>query len=321
MTGLRTDYPEVVTVARDPVDPATIRTFCEAIGDTNPIYLDDRVAREHGHPGQVVPPTLLHSWTMPALGLRGNGAVAPDGDALAHTTIVEVVREDLIAAGYTAVVATNYEQEYERYLTVGDLVTEVSSLETISERKQTALGRGRFVTTVHRFLDADARLVGTQRLRVFVFEGAAREPTPPAGVAATDRPVLPRGDPDWPALELPITTTMVACAAIGSRDFNPVHHDRDLAQRQGLPDTIMNILASCGLAVRFVTDHFGPATRIRGLRVRLGTPNHPGDTLVLTGELGPGDPDGARAIGVTGTNARGAHLTATIAADLGASTH
>jgi acyl dehydratase len=318
MTAPAADYPEVVTVGRDAVDSATIRTFCEAIGDTNPIYLDDDAARAHGHPAQVVPPALLHAWTMPPLPLRGNGSVVPGTDDLAGTTIIEQVRQDLIAAGYDAVVATDYEHDYVRYLTVGDWITERSSLETISEPKQTRLGLGRFVTTLHRFFDAHDELVGTQRLRVLVFPRRSAASAPRHVEAGSSHPMPARGDDAWPALEISVTATIVTCAAIASNDFNPVHHDRDLAQSQGLPDIIMNILASCGLASRYVTDRFGPATRIRALRLRLGIPNHPGDRLVLTGAPGPANKSGAREIDVVGTNARGAHITATVLADLGA---
>jgi acyl dehydratase len=315
MSSLRTDYAPTMLVGPDPVSAISIRMFCEAIGDANPIYVDEAVARAHGHPGQVVPPSLLNSWTMPPLALRGDGTARPNPSELARATIVERVREDLIQAGYDAVVATNYEHEYQRYLVVGDRITEHSSLESISEPKQTRLGLGRFVTTLHQFNDASGELVGTQRMRIFVFPRS--EPTDIHSRAEqrahhTQTELEPHGDADWPALEVPVTATMIACGAIGGNDFNPVHHDKAFAQSQGLPSTIMNILTSSGLAVRCVTDHLGPATRVRALRVRLGVPNHPGDRLVLTAAVRPDGPDDGRAIEVVGTNARGAHITATV---------
>ena len=39
---------------------------------------------------------------------------------------------------------------------------------------------------------------------------------------------------------------MVVAGAIASRDFMPVHHDRDYAQAQGAPDLFMNILTTTG---------------------------------------------------------------------------
>ena len=56
-------------------------------------------------------------------------------------------------------------------------------------------------------------------------------------------------------LEIPITTTMIVAGAIASRDFMPVHHDRDYANKQGSPNLFMNILTTKGL--RAVPDRLG----------------------------------------------------------------
>ena len=38
-----------------------LRFFAKAIGETNPIYLDESAARDAGHPGLPLPPTFLFS--------------------------------------------------------------------------------------------------------------------------------------------------------------------------------------------------------------------------------------------------------------------
>lgn len=43
-------------VGPDPVNQPMIRHWVEAIGDDNPIYVDDEAARAAGHPGVVAPP-------------------------------------------------------------------------------------------------------------------------------------------------------------------------------------------------------------------------------------------------------------------------
>ena len=50
---------EVVYASLDELGRAAIRYFALAIGDDNPLYLDDRFAREHGHPSVIAPPTLV----------------------------------------------------------------------------------------------------------------------------------------------------------------------------------------------------------------------------------------------------------------------
>ena len=94
-----------------------------------------------------------------------------------------------------------------------------------------------------------------------------------------------------PALEIQVTATLIAAGAIATRDFMPVHHDRDYANSQGAPDIFMNILSDTGWCSRFLTDWAGPDAMIRGLAIRLGVPVFPGTTLVYTGEVTRVSPD------------------------------
>jgi hypothetical protein len=86
-------------------------------------------------------------------------------------------------------------------------------------------------------------------------------------------------------LEIPLTTTMIVAGAIASRDFMPVHHDRDYANKQGSPNLFMNILTSNGYCVRFLTDWAGPEAMITKLAIRLGVPSFPDDPLRFTGSV------------------------------------
>jgi hypothetical protein len=86
-------------------------------------------------------------------------------------------------------------------------------------------------------------------------------------------------------LEIPLTTTMIVAGAIASRDFMPVHHDRDYANKQGSPNLFMNILTSNGYCVRFLTDWAGPEAMVTKLAIRLGVPSFPDDPLRFTGSV------------------------------------
>jgi acyl dehydratase len=86
-------------------------------------------------------------------------------------------------------------------------------------------------------------------------------------------------------LEIPITTTMIVAGAIASRDFMPVHHDRDYANKQGSPNLFMNILTTNGYCVRFLTDWAGPEAMVKKLSIRLGVPCFPDDPLRFTGTV------------------------------------
>lgn len=122
-------------VGRHPVNQPMVDHWLDAMGDKNPIYVDEAAARAAGHPGIVAPPAMIQVWTMMGLG----GTRAPD-DPL--TKILELFDD----AGYIGVVATNCEQTYHRYLRPGEEVSVAAELTDVVGPKQTALGEGFFIT-------------------------------------------------------------------------------------------------------------------------------------------------------------------------------
>lgn len=88
-----------------------------------------------------------------------------------------------------------------------------------------------------------------------------------------------------PELEVPLTRTLIVSTAIASRDYQDVHHDPDLAVERGSKDIFMNILTSNGMAERYVRDWVGADAFIKRIKLRLGVPNYPGDTMVCQGEI------------------------------------
>ena len=114
-----------------------------------------------------------------------------------------------------------------------------------------------------------------------------------------------------PQLALPLTTSLIVGGALASRDYTPVHHDRGAAQAAGLQDVFMNILTTNGLIGRYVTDWAGANAVIRGLAIKLGTPNLPGDTMTLSGRVSSKSDDEI-VVEVAGKNSWGNHVTGTV---------
>ena len=114
-----------------------------------------------------------------------------------------------------------------------------------------------------------------------------------------------------PDLPIPLTTSLIVGGAVASRDFTPVHHDKSAAQAAGMQDVFMNILTTNGLVGRFVSDWAGPNALIRQVKIRLGTPNLPGDTMTLTGSVTSKEGDVVE-VEVAGKNAWGNHVTGTV---------
>jgi acyl dehydratase len=114
---------------------------------------------------------------------------------------------------------------------------------------------------------------------------------------------------ELPGLDVPLTAAVIVGGALASRDFTPVHHDRSAAQAQGMQDVFMNILTTNGYVGRFVTDWAGPDAAIRGLSIKLGTPNVVGDVMKLRGRVASVDAEQALVeVEVVGKNAWGNHV-------------
>ena len=132
--AIKTDGKSEPRTGRDPVNQPMIHHWVDAIGDKNPIYVDEEAAKAAGHPGIVAPPAMIQVWTMGGLG-QGRA----DDDPLSK---MMNLFDD---AGYVGVVATNCEQTYHRYLTPGEQLTVHAEITDVVGPKQTALGEGFFI--------------------------------------------------------------------------------------------------------------------------------------------------------------------------------
>ena len=120
---------------------------------------------------------------------------------------------------------------------------------------------------------------------------------------------------ELPTLVVQLTRTLIVATAIASRDYQDVHHDPGLAQERGSPDIFMNILSTNGFVGRFITDWAGPDAVLKSVKIRLGAPNHPGDTMTMTGKVS-GKDDGVIDVDVRGANNLGDHVTGTVTLEL-----
>ncbi|TQS25018.1 bifunctional MaoC family dehydratase N-terminal/OB-fold nucleic acid binding domain-containing protein [Microbispora sp. KK1-11] len=173
----------------DPVNVPMIRHWAEAMGDRNPVYLDDDAARATGRPGIVAPASMTQAWTM-----RGYAAsMAGSGAGQGAEELNALFEKD----GYTSVVATDSEFEFHRELVAGDRVSVREVVESISPEKSTALGEGRFVTTVRTYTDQDGEVVAVQRWRLLRFRPKASSPEKRAPEASRPRPAVNRDNAFW----------------------------------------------------------------------------------------------------------------------------
>ena len=116
---------------------------------------------------------------------------------------------------------------------------------------------------------------------------------------------------ELPPLDIVLTRTLITATAIASRDYQEVHHDPSIAVERGSQDIIMNILTTNGFVGRYITDWAGPNTFIKSVKVRLGVPNYPGETMKMRGKITAASGNDVTVV-VTGSNSMGDHVTATV---------
>ncbi|MEI8051749.1 MAG: OB-fold domain-containing protein [Actinomycetes bacterium] len=184
------------SVGPDLVNEPMIRHWAEAMGDANPIYVDDDAAHAVGLEGIIAPPTMLQAWIMVGLsGTLAREAARLEAPKLEHETANDAMMRLLDEEGFTSVVATNCEQEYVRPLKPGERIAVSSVIESISDVKTTGLGTGRFATTRTDFFavadpfpsspeERTAALgagdpVGTMRFRILKFAPGKKAPAKP----------------------------------------------------------------------------------------------------------------------------------------------
>lgn len=152
--------------APDPVNVPMIRHWVDALDDQNPIYLDQEAAAKTRFGGTVAPPAMLQTWIFPRPRIQG---IAERGGSPVEISFENPISA-LNEAGYTGTLATNSELEFVRYLRPGDHLHTTSEVESISNRKTTALGQGYFVTWVTTYRTEDDEIVGRQLFRILKFD-------------------------------------------------------------------------------------------------------------------------------------------------------
>jgi acyl dehydratase len=97
-----------------------------------------------------------------------------------------------------------------------------------------------------------------------------------------------------PTLSYDVTATTVVLGAIASRDWRPMHHDKDFAQeRNGTRHIFINTPHNAAYFERYLTDWTGPTGRLGRIRFRMKDSVFPGDTMVFHGKVEEVETDAA----------------------------
>lgn len=253
---------------RDPVNLPMVHHWCQALGDANPAYLDEQwaAASRRGH--LIAPPGMLQTWTMDA---PRDGAPGSNDEVLRR----------LDAAGYTSVVAVNYEHEYLRELRHGERISVRSRAEDCSPEKSTALGRGVFTTVKHEYTTDDGELVGIGRMRLLKFA----PPAPPAAAGTGARAPIAIGRDNasfWEGVDAG-ELRIQRCQGCGVLRHPP----QPMCDRCGSTDQGHVVASGRGAVYSHVTHHYPPLPGVQLPHTVLLVELEEGVRLVS--ELAPGE--------------------------------
>ena len=96
-----------------------------------------------------------------------------------------------------------------------------------------------------------------------------------------------------PDFDYDVTATTVVLGAMASRDFRPMHHDKDFAvNRNGVQNIFLNTPNQAAWFERYLTDWTGPKGRMGRIRFRMKDSVFPSDTMVFAGSVSEVDREG-----------------------------
>lgn len=142
--GREAHYP-----AREELGRASIRYFALAMGDDNPLYVDEAYAKAAGYPSVIAPPTLICETCQYA------HRPPDDGGYIGHQWHLPVAGCRVIRAGN--------DYEFVRPVLPSDRISVTWTLESIVERGASRGGTQLFVTSVARYRDAAGEMVAINR--------------------------------------------------------------------------------------------------------------------------------------------------------------
>ena len=91
---------------------------------------------------------------------------------------------------------------------------------------------------------------------------------------------------ELPRLSHAVSATTVVLGALASRDWRPMHHDKDFAvNRNGIRDIFINTPTNAAWFERFITDWTGPKGRLGRIKFKMKSSVFPGDDMTFSGRV------------------------------------
>ena len=291
-----------VTVENFRIERGKVAEFARAITDPNPVFRDERVARDRGYDRIPAPLTFSRVSRFPRY----------RADDVERYGFDLGLQREYVLHGEQA-------YEYERPLQVGDVLTGTTTLADVYQRDGGRAGTMTFAVFETTYRDRDGDLVLTDRATAIETAGAVqddgrndgstRDSSEPDGAApasdgsreseaedvATVRSIdeVDVGDAGPTVVVEDLERKHFVKYAGASGDFNPIHYDEPYARAAGNESVFGQGMFTAGVTSRVVADWFDLAS-VTSFDVRFRSCVFPGETIVATGAVADRRPaDGA----------------------------
>lgn len=141
----------------EPVSRSNVHALCAAVENGSPVFWDSAAAVEIV--GEEIAPTaMLSTWGRP-------GLWSPHGDAGALPLQLHYDLKTLF--DFPVAIVSSVDSVFHAPARIGDRVRTVQVLRSVSEEKETRLGRGRFWVIEMQYHRADGELLGIESFNCF----------------------------------------------------------------------------------------------------------------------------------------------------------
>ncbi len=250
------------------VSAEAIRRFAEAVGETDPIYLDEDYAKTTPYGRIIAPPTFCFTLRYPPI---PDIWIAPAGRIHAMQSFSY---NRSLFAGESVMCGQRLSNAYEKEGRNGVMVF-LEQERTVYDQAGEVICSNR-MTTITRGSLFEARNAAAS-----AGESALRQQ--PAQAVST--PIFTQGQ-SLPAITLPPVTRMDIVKYAGAVwDHNAIHLQDEAAQEVGFPSVIAHGMLSAALQGRVAQKWTGGGYSFTGMQMRLNKPVFPGDELTFSGTV------------------------------------
>jgi hypothetical protein len=155
----------------DAVEPSAIRRFLEPLEFDCPLHYDADIARRHGYPDIISPYTATLTWAMPAMWSPGNPPLFTDEARDAQPARSPINNQGFpLGPRTTGFFATDIELDFLRAVALGERLGRRGHRLVSCTPKETAVGRGAFMTWESEMVDANGDVVLRMRTGTYAYQ-------------------------------------------------------------------------------------------------------------------------------------------------------